>query len=369
MVKKALLLSSNRWNSAITEYLISTAHALQSRGWEIQVIVPQSHVVLSRLRKEKLPFVAWQSVSATALCDFLRIRASWHPIWAIGFGGPESWLLWMIPKKYNLQVTRFFGYSFSAPFSLTLHRKFFASFPSVLFPCEALRTACTWVEDSRKYQVTLGLSHKKFFPACTEPSWQKAPTLLIFGRLDPIKGHSQFLSLFAQFLTNLQQTSLAIPCLQIVGKPANTTVAELEALAEGLGISDHVQFCTDHVSHVAALLSKACMGIVCSLGSELICRVAQEFLLCGTPIFISDTGALPEVLFPGAGVSYPLAEDEKMLALLMQAYTLRIQESLATRQERSRLAREHFSLEEMGLQLEAVFKRDHRHLAIARQKT
>jgi glycosyltransferase involved in cell wall biosynthesis len=354
MKKKALLVSSNRWNSAITEYLISTAHALQSRGWQVQLLIPTSPIVVARCQGEKLAFLAWKSISVSAYFEYRRLVASWQPNWIMGFGGPESWLLWMTPKKQGVRLTRFIGYSFSAPISVWIQRRFFLSFDSVLFPCESLRTACTWVEDLRKHSVPLGLSSEKFFPIRTEPSWQKNPVFILFGRLDPIKGHGKFLALFAQFLTRLRTTSLPLPILQIVGKPANTTVAELETIAQGLGISAHVAYKTEQVENVAALLSQACMGIVCSVGSELICRVAQEFLLCGTPIFVSNVGALPEVLFPKAGACYPLENEVETLSLLLQQYTLRLQESLATRQQRAHAAKSRFSFDTMGLRLESI---------------
>ncbi len=352
MKKKALLVSSNRWNSAITEYLISTAHALRTQGWQVQLLVPESEAVVARCKREALPFLAWKSISISSYGAYRDLVTSWEPNWILAFGGPESWLLWRTPKKQGLHLTRFMGYSFSAPVFTLFHRVFFSRFDSVLFPCELLRTACTWVESARKHFVPLGLSSEKFFPAATKPTWQTAPTFVIFGRLDPIKGHAQFIEIFAKFLEQLPGTALPIPILQIVGKPANTSVDELQELTEKLGIATQVEFKTEQVEEVAKLLSGACMGVVCSLGSELICRVAQEFLLCGTPIFVSDAGALSEVLFPEAGSCYPLAEEGETPDLLLQQYTMSLQETLEARKQRASNAQDRFSFSTMGLRLE-----------------
>lgn len=356
MEKKALLISSNRWNSAITEYMISTAHALQSRGWHVHLLITQSPAVVNRCTREKLTFTSWDKISLASFRAYTQLLHAQNPDWILAFGGPESWLLWRTPKKPQQYLTRFFGYEFTPTSFSGLQRRFFSSFHSVVFPCDTLRTACTWIAEERKHTVPLGLSTGRFFPACTDSAWQTSPSLLIFGRLDPVKGHATFLSLFAQFLLRLRKTSCPLPRLDIVGKPANTSREELETLAEGLGIAAQVQFHTEQVENVAQLLSSATLGVVCSLGSELICRVAQEFLLCGTPVFLSDAGALSEVLFPQSGVSYSLGKDQEILSLLETQYETALQESLEMRHARARVAKERFSFEMMGCKLEQVIE-------------
>ncbi len=354
MEKKALLISSNRWNSAITEYMISTAHALQSRGWHVHILITQSPAVVNRCTREKLTFTSWGKISLASFRAYSQLIHAQDPCWIWAFGGPESWLLWRTPTKPRRHLTRFFGYEFTPTSFSGLQRHFFSSFHSVVFPCDTLRTACTWAPEERKHTVPLGLSTERFYPACTDSTWQKTPSLLIFGRLDPVKGHATFLVLFAQFLLRLREASLPLPILDIVGKPANTSREELEILAEGLGIAKQVRFHTQQVEDVALLLSRATLGVVCSLGSELICRVAQEFLLCGTPVLLSDAGALPEVLFPQAGGFYPLGKDQDILSILEAQYVVALQESAKPRQDRAGVASQRFSFESMGYQLEQV---------------
>jgi len=331
--------------------VVSTAHALRQRGWQVEVVGQERTVAADRFRSEGLSFQGWASLSLKRMGSFRRLLRSYSPDWVIAFGGPETWLVHGAPKAKGRQFSRFFGYRFAPPSVLWVHRWLFARFDSVLFPCKVLEEACTWVPPSRKVTVPLGLSVDRFSPVAKTPVWREAPTLLIFGRLDPVKGHAQFLSLFAKFL--LSVPSEQRPRLCIVGKPANTSVAELKAVAQALDIGSQVSFVSNQVEDVAALMASATVGVVCSLGSELICRVAQEFLLCGTPVLVSDAGALGEVLaFPEAGAQYVVEEEAKALQILQALYERSRQETLEDRLARGQVAGRYFSLACMGQALE-----------------
>lgn len=43
-------------------------------------------------------------------------------------------------------------------------------------------------------------------------------------------------------------------------------------------------------------MRRAHFGVVPSFDSEVICRVAVEFMQLGTPVLVSDAGALPEIV-------------------------------------------------------------------------
>jgi hypothetical protein len=99
------------------------------------------------------------------------------------------------------------------------------------------------------------------------------------------------------------------------------------------------------------------LGVIPSLGSEVICRVAQEFLLCGCPIFVSGVGSLEECLFSAsAGSSYRGLDFSSSVQLFVQTLIQAWQESLATRQERALEAKALFSLSTMGQRLDQTFQ-------------
>ena len=81
-------------------------------------------------------------------------------------------------------------------------------------------------------------------------------------------------------------------------------------------MGEEVCLTSTRVENISELINSSMLGVIPSLWSEDICRVAQEFLLCGVPVFVSGVGALEDCLFSGAGVSYknqPIGNTAKML--------------------------------------------------------
>ena len=50
---------------------------------------------------------------------------------------------------------------------------------------------------------------------------------------------------------------------------------------------------------ILQIMKISCLGIVSSVDSEVICRVAMEFFSVGTPVVAFQTGCLPEIIRHG----------------------------------------------------------------------
>jgi glycosyltransferase involved in cell wall biosynthesis len=148
------------------------------------------------------------------------------------------------------------------------------------------------------------------------------------------------------------------PCLHIVGEPANLQSSQLIALAAGQGLVLGKDFrLTDtRVADVPSLLSRAALGLVPSIGSESICRVAAEFLLCGTPIAVSGVGSLEDMLFEGAGLSYRGLKDEDAAKLIQELTLTSLSEGEEAKRRRALRARETCSLAKMGQRLSQILR-------------
>jgi glycosyltransferase involved in cell wall biosynthesis len=196
--------------------------------------------------------------------------------------------------------------------------------------------------------VTLGCDAARYAPvAAAAPA---RPEILLLGRLDPVKGHERALALLRLIINNWQGPG-APPCLHFIGEPANLSVTHLQhrAAALGLAVGSDVVITARRVESLAAALSSATLGLVSSLGSEIIGRVAEEFLLCGTPVLVSGAGSLDEVLaFPAAGASFRDYDDAATAALIASWLRRSGAETAAEKQARAAAARLHFSLEAMG---------------------
>jgi glycosyltransferase involved in cell wall biosynthesis len=198
------------------------------------------------------------------------------------------------------------------------------------------------------HSVTLGIDTAIYQPRGVFPGQSSRPEILVVGRFDPVKGHAKLMSIFRGVLAAWPHNVLR-PRLHILGEEANLTMADLEAAAREHSLSpeDCVISCRRH-PNIAEAMTAATIGCVPSLGSEIICRVAEEFLLCGTPVAVSGVGSLDEVLFPTAGMSYRALDHatatQRLYELLWNAW----HETPTMRAQRAAEARARFSLEAMA---------------------
>jgi glycosyltransferase involved in cell wall biosynthesis len=130
--------------------------------------------------------------------------------------------------------------------------------------------------------------------------------------------------------------------------------ADLRAAGEALGLQygTDLRITEERISDVASMMSSATLGIVSSLGSEIICRVAEEFLLCGTPVVTSDVGSLTEVFKDESfGAPYELSQMDQAANVLRTWIDRSWNESEGDKMSRAHEAKAYFSLETMGQRL------------------
>lgn len=127
----------------------------------------------------------------------------------------------------------------------------------------------------------------------------------VTGRFDEVKGHKIFLEacgiLYRNGMKNLK--------IFLIGFPENISCEQILAMAKYSGVGG-VTFITGKRSDINQLLNACDLGVVSSIGSEAICRVAMEFMAAGVPVVASDAGVLPEIIPPEN--SYPMFEPESL---------------------------------------------------------
>ena len=107
------------------------------------------------------------------------------------------------------------------------------------------------------------------------------------------------------------------------------------------------------MNNIENIYSQTDLVVIPSLSSEVICRVAEESLMCGTRIFVSGVGALEETLLEqNFGSSYKNLPEEEVLKLLEKNLLEASQENSKEKEKRSQIATKAFSLETMGNSLD-----------------
>jgi glycosyltransferase involved in cell wall biosynthesis len=201
--------------------------------------------------------------------------------------------------------------------------------------------------------VNLGLDTGVFCYQKGLISSVKRPTIRIVGRLDPVKGHEKFFHYFRNLL-HIWDSSLPLPFLEIIGEPANLSVEHLLSKANSLGLiqGEHFQIIGTRLKDLPKKLAQTHVGVICSEGSEVICRVAEEFLLCGTPVFVSGVGSLEDCIYSSdAGVSYKKLNTDDTVQKLKGLLLTSFHESEADKERRSIESASLYSKDAMGRSL------------------
>lgn len=307
-----------------------------------------------------------QPVAVFNLFSLFRLREIgrlFDPDLVIVYGGAEMAMLQLLPEfgTRNRPTIRFRGHALTSR-NLQYPRLFAWSHRSVqmvITPGKGLAEKMDGILQGRVpvRPVVLGIDTEFFFRSlnvCRKPR----PELLLFGRFDPVKGHEKFIRIFSKFKkiwSSRSEGELLFPVLHIVGCSANLSREQIEKMGEcyGLRPGQELQVSSGRVHDVRQLMMSACLGVIASLDSEEICRVAQEFLLCGTPVFLSGAGALREVLFMNAGLCYGGKTEEEAAEMLYQYIPQCFREDHVARELRATMAKSYFSLQAMGHELSA----------------
>ncbi len=119
------------------------------------------------------------------------------------------------------------------------------------------------------------------------------PRVAIVGRLDPVKGHGDFLAAAVLVLRRHPRARFVI-----AGRPETIARSELIRQARALGVGEAVSV-TGHLDDLVALHRDAAIGVVASTGSEAVSRATLEWLAAGRPVVATRVGGIPELVDDG----------------------------------------------------------------------
>ena len=124
----------------------------------------------------------------------------------------------------------------------------------------------------------------------------KSQIIAVVGRIRPIKGQRILLKSFCQLLLEFPDLVLLI-----IYRDTSENELEMKKLRNDIskfGIETNLRLIPER-EHILQLMDFVDVGIVSSIESEVICRVAVEFFSVGTPVVAFHTGCLPEIIRDG----------------------------------------------------------------------
>ena len=233
-------LLSNRWNSAITEYALSAARALELVGHRSLFTPLAGSPAASRSQGLMLQTKPVKSFSVTEAGILRQIAGDFNPDAIITYGGPETFLSRWLGLSTSCKVLRFRGQELPPTrYFFDLKQRFaLRSIDVTLTPSKAMAQEMRGRRlHSHIESVLLGCDTERFHRVSPgePPRSQGRPELVIFGRFDPVKGHREFMQIFADLLDQCPVT-IPRPFLHIVGQAANLSGTDLLHAAAACGL-------------------------------------------------------------------------------------------------------------------------------------
>jgi len=152
----------------------------------------------------------------------------------------------------------------------------------------------------------------------------------IISRLSPVKDHQTFLEAAAILANRFDNVQFLIS-----GEEAQLSHEDLFRVAQKLNIHDKV-ILLDRQNDIKELIGSIDIGVVASKGSEVICRIAVEYMALGKPQVVTATNVLPEIIEQGKnGFIVPAKDPQTMaekLSRLIENQELRFQMGKQARQ-------------------------------------
>jgi glycosyltransferase involved in cell wall biosynthesis len=126
------------------------------------------------------------------------------------------------------------------------------------------------------------------------------------GRLSPVKGHRFFLEAMGEVIREFPNIRTVI-----AGEDAQIKKEEILQSAEKLGIEKIIML--GRVPDVEELISAFDIGVVSSIGSEMICRVLLECYAAGVAVVGTSVNQIEEIIGKsGAGLLVPPGDPASM---------------------------------------------------------
>ncbi len=191
----------------------------------------------------------------------------------------------------------------------------------IITTCQILRES--YINDLRipaakVVNIGVGIDHELFSPRDEKRTWgerlsipEESLVVGMVGRLSPVKGHRYFIRSAEYVLKQMPHTIFLI-----CGQDAQMTADQLKEEVKAMKMEKNFRF-IGKVKDVRGIISLFDIGVVASVGSETICRVALEYMSMGKPVVATKVNAIPEVIDHGVNGLVVEPENAQKLGLAL----------------------------------------------------
>ncbi|KPK77886.1 MAG: hypothetical protein AMJ89_01640 [candidate division Zixibacteria bacterium SM23_73] len=321
-----LQLINVRWYNACAYYAITLSYALKGRGHKVIVAGdPKSPPVLEA---EKLGLQVYGDLHLSYTSPWMVVYnikriadlVKKENIHIINAHRGEVHLVaalykYVLKKKVPLIRTR--G-DMRPPKNNVFHRYLNDSLTDqIIVTAESLKESYLQdlkIKEEKVSKISVGIDQIFFSPRPPDQSWRNRLNIGegdlvvgMVGRLSPVKGHKYFIQAAKLVAKKIPRVKFII-----AGEDAQIKASELWVVVEKLNIENNFRF-VGKLDDIREIVSLFDVGVVASVGSETICRVALEYLAMGKPVVGTSVNAVPEVVQHGVNGFVVPPEDGRAL--------------------------------------------------------
>jgi len=156
------------------------------------------------------------------------------------------------------------------------------------------------VRQGKVSKITVGIDEVFFSPRPPDQGWKNRLNISnddlvvgMVGRLSPVKGHRYFIQAAELVVRKTPKVKFIV-----AGEDAQIKASELKVMVKKSNLENNFRF-VGKVGDVRQIVSLFDLGVVASIGSETICRMALEYMAMGKPVVGTSVNAIPEVIQHG----------------------------------------------------------------------
>ncbi|MCK5106125.1 MAG: glycosyltransferase family 4 protein [Elusimicrobiales bacterium] len=286
---KILNLIDIPWNSALTAYAVEQAQALRKKGHIIYFGTVKDTLCHETIKKNNFQTIDIPSRKNNfilpALMELRKFIISKHIDIINAHTGKTQTMAFMLSlmggKNFKL-----------------IRTKTDAKTPKIGFTFKRVKKIITGSQAIEKSYISAGLNPDKIQTVyqgipkqepiflSSFPAWRVG----ILARLDPVKGHKYFLDAASIILKKRKDVKFII-----AGAEANIKFQNLKKYAQELKIDKHLEY-AGFVEEPIKFIRSCHIGIIASIGSEVVSRALLEWMSCAKAVIATDVGCVPEML-------------------------------------------------------------------------
>jgi len=317
-----------RWYNACAYYAVSLARGLGDIGRRVTVVGGYGTPAIEKAREANCivrDFHETQSSGAMSYVDLIRVYRRFaleENVTLVNAHNGSDHALWAIAlRRTGIPLVRTSGNQIPPsvhPASRFLMRKT----AGVIASCKTIRTYYSEgfrVDSSAIPVIHGGVDNRRFSPGGRYGLSRKdvgipadAFVYGILARYSPDKGHDVFFRAAGE----VAKRNPAVWFLA-AGWKAQLTEEDMRSMASDAGISERCVFAGRHPD-TRDLIGLIDAGVIASVRSETICRIAMEYMSMGVPVIGTDTNVIPEVVRHGETGFIVPAGDYKAMASAME---------------------------------------------------